>query len=355
MKIRCILSAAAFVFMSAFSLHAGAWELVWADSFNTYTGLPDPAKWAYETGASGWGNNELENYTANRLENARVDSGHLIIEARNDNYQNHQYSSVRMHSTNQGNWTYGRFEVRAILPFGKGTWPAIWMMPTGGSYGGWPSSGEIDIMEHVGSDQGGIHFSTHCLKYYFRLGNQKTATKRVADCSTAFHTYAMEWNADTIRGYVDTSLYFTNVNEHSGWQAWPFDKPFHFIFNIAIGGGWGGPVDNAIFPQRMTIDFAKVYRWNATASVDRGSEGDSRAQTKTGFEVLQFAKNLRVSLPSTRQYTATLCAIDGRIVATQHGSASTCVFNPGALTPGMYLVKIAGAWGEFSKRIVWRN
>jgi beta-glucanase (GH16 family) len=354
MKIRRMLSAAAFVFLFSFSVHAGRWDLVWADSFNTYTGLPDPSKWAYETGASGWGNNELENYTANRLENARVDSGNLIIEARNDNYQSHQYSSVRMHSTGTGNWTYGRMEIRAKLPFGKGTWPALWMMPTGSSYGGWPSSGEIDIMEHVGSDQGNIHFSTHCIKYYFRLGNQKTAIKKIADCSTAFHVYAMEWTPDTIRGYIDTSLYFINPNEHSGWQAWPFDKPFHFIFNIAIGGDWGGTVDNTIFPQRMYIDYAKVYAWNANAQSAVADNNASQA-AEAGFEVFQSSQGLRVSLPSAGKYSATLSTMNGRIVLSGQTSSASLSISPGRLVNGIYVLRITGSSRELSKRIIWQN
>jgi beta-glucanase (GH16 family) len=355
MKHMAVLEACGIVFCLSFSLYAGRWDLVWADSFNTYTGLPDPTKWAYETGAGGWGNNELENYTANRLENARVDSGNLIIEARNDNYQNSQYSSVRMHSIGTGNWTYGRMEIRAKLPFGKGTWPALWMMPTSSSYGGWPASGEIDIMEHVGSDQGNIHFSTHCLKYYFRLGNQKTAIKMVADCSTAFHVYAMEWTPDTIRGYVDTSLYFINPNEHSGWQAWPFDKPFHFIFNIAIGGDWGGTVDNSIFPQRMYVDYAKVYTWNPTG-VSGVRTGDiSSAAARTLCDVIQTHNGLQISLPSSGSYEASLCATNGRIVSSARGSGASCALGVAGLTRGVYVLKITGTWGKFNKRIALQN
>jgi beta-glucanase (GH16 family) len=355
MKSRILLSACAMLFLVAVSSHAGGWQLAWADSFNTYTGLPDPAKWAYETGASGWGNNELENYTASRLENARVDSGYLVIEARNDNYQSHQYSSVRMHSTGTGNWTYGRMEIRAKLPLGRGTWPALWMMPTGSSYGGWPSSGEIDIMEHVGSDQGNIHFSTHCQKYYFKLGNQKTAIKKVADCSTAFHVYAMEWTADTIRGYVDTSLYFTNVNEKTGWQAWPFDKPFHFIFNIAIGGDWGGAVDNTIFPQRMTIDYAKVYSWNPNGVSGVRSGDASEAAARSGFTVLRSGNSLQVALRSAGPFSASLCGLDGRVVSSAKSAGRSCVLGTGRMHNGMYLVKIAGESGEFTRRIIWQN
>jgi beta-glucanase (GH16 family) len=348
MKPIILLGACAAVLMLAHSSHAGGWSLVWADSFNTYTGLPDPAKWAYETGASGWGNNELENYTANRLENARVDSGNLIIEARNDNYQNHQYSSVRMHSINTGNWTYGRFEIRAKLPFGKGTWPALWMMPTDNAYGGWPQSGEIDIMEHVGSDQGVIHFSTHCLKYYFKIGTQKTATLRVPDCSTAFHVYAMEWTPDTIRGYVDTTLYFTNPNEHSGWQAWPFDKRFHFIFNIAIGGDWGGPVDTTIFPQRMYVDYAKVYTWNPALQLSSAiprCEARHAAFTRTG-------QSITVTLPSVQHYRVELTTVAGVRALTQTGADGTFTIRTNGLAPGVYCATLQGGFGTFNERIV---
>ena len=348
MKRIIFQSVCAAVLAFAFSSHAGGWSLTWADSFNTYTGLPDPAKWAYETGAGGWGNNELENYTANRLENARVDSGNLIIEARNDNYQNHQYSSVRMHSINTGNWTYGRFEIRAKLPFGKGTWPAIWMMPTNSSYGGWPSSGEIDIMEHVGFDQGVIHFSTHCLKYYFKIGTQKTATLRVPDCSTAFHVYAMEWTPDTIRGYVDTTLYFTNPNEHSGWQAWPFDKPFHFIFNIAIGGDWGGAVDNTIFPQRMYIDYAKAYKWDP--AVQQVSAIPRHEAAHAAF--VQTGPALTVTLPFVQHYTLDIVSVAGKKALTKTGTAAAFRVQTGGLAPGVYCATVQGGFGALRERII---
>jgi beta-glucanase (GH16 family) len=341
-----LIKSVVLIIMLASSLFAG-WQLAWSDSFSV-NGLPDSKKWAYETGASGWGNNELENYTASRLENARVDSGNLIIEARNDNYQNHQYSSVRMHSIGTGNWTYGRFEIRAKLPFGKGTWPALWMMPTSSTYGGWPSSGEIDIMEHVGSDQGVIHFSTHCQKYYFRLGNQKTATKKIADCSTAFHVYAMEWNADTIRGYIDTSLYFTNVNEHSGWQAWPFDKPFHFIFNIAIGGDWGGTVDNTIFPQRMYVDYANVYSWSNSNPV---LQRPATEATRSLCLVREKGNAIEISMPLSGPYRVDLIAINGRTVASVNGAGALCAVGLAGVTPGVYTVQAFGTWGSWKRSI----
>jgi beta-glucanase (GH16 family) len=354
MKHMAILEVCAFVFCLSFSLYAGRWDLVWADSFKTYTGLPDPTKWAYETGAGGWGNNELENYTANRLENARVDSGNLIIEARNDNYQNSQYSSVRMHSIGTGNWTYGRFEIRAKLPSGQGTWPALWMMPTNSPYGGWPSCGEIDIMEEVGSDPNMIHFSLHCNKYNFTIGTQKTAVMKADSAQTKFHVYAMNWYADSIRGFVDDSCYFKFNNEHLGWQTWPWDNPFHFIFNIAIGGGWGGAVDNSIFPTRMYVDYAKVYTWNANGASGVRS-GVSTTAARALCDVVQTRASLQISLPSSGSYDASLCATNGRIVSSASGNGASCALGVAGLTRGVYVLKITGAWGKFNKRIAWQN
>lgn len=239
------------------------YQLVWADEFN-YTGLPDSKKWGYDVANPGWVNDEAQAYYANRQENSRVENGKLIIEARLDNYQNNLYSSARLVTKNRGDWTYGRIEVRAKLPYGKGTWPAIWMLPTVWNLGngGWPDNGEIDIMEHVGYNPGVIHASTHCNKYVHTMGTQKTATTSIPDAMSAFHTYTMEWTKDEIKMYVDDKHYFTSYNEGLGWQYWPFFKDFHIILNIAVGGSWGGAqgIDNSIFPQRMEVDYVRVYK-----------------------------------------------------------------------------------------------
>jgi beta-glucanase (GH16 family) len=245
------------------SILDGKWKLVWSDEFKK-NGLPDASKWGYDVGDNGWGNQEKEYYSENRTENARVENGMLIIEARHDNFQGHEYTSARLVTRNKGDWTYGRFEIRAKLPAGKGTWPAIWMLPTKWNYGdgGWPDNGEIDIMEHVGYDPGVIHASAHCHDYYFKINTQKTAIVTVPDCSTGFHTYILEWDAEKMQIYVDDNLYFTFANEGKGWQVWPFDTNFHLILNIAIGGSWGGAqgIDNSIFPQQMMVDYVRVYR-----------------------------------------------------------------------------------------------
>ena len=235
-------------------------KLVWSDEFN-YKGLPDSTKWGYDVGGEGWGNDEKQFYTAKALKNARVENGKLIIEAHKESIGNNHYSSARLITKGKGDWKYGRIDVKAKLPKGLGTWPAIWMLRTSAKLI-WPDDGEIDIMEHVGYDQGVIHASTHCKKYYHIIGTQKTAITTVADCSETFHVYGLEWNADSISMFIDQKKYFTVKNEHMGNDAWPFDQPFHLLINIAVGGSWGGlkGIEDSIFPQRMEIDYVRVYQ-----------------------------------------------------------------------------------------------
>ncbi|MBN1412137.1 MAG: family 16 glycosylhydrolase [Spirochaetales bacterium] len=237
------------------------WELVWSDEFDN-TGLPDPKKWSFEVKGPGWVNNEKQNYT-DRLENAGVKDGILSINALKDNYQGFPYSSARIITRGKGDWLYARVEVRAKLPKGRGTWPAIWMYPTDDMCygGGWPDSGEIDIMEHVGYEQGRVHASTHCNKYYFKTNNQKTAIINVPDCSEVFHVYSVERYPDRIDIYLDDQKYFTYRNPGKDWTYWPFDKPFFLILNVAIGGDWGGigGIDENMFPVSMEVDYVRVY------------------------------------------------------------------------------------------------
>ena len=240
-------------------------KLLWSDEFN-YSGLPDSTKWTYDVGGSGWGNQELQYYTKHRPENARVEGGNLIVEARKEPLvPGNAYTSARLVSRGKGgSQTYGRFEIRAKIPGGRGTWPAIWMLPDQNPYGNhsWPDNGEIDIMEHVGYDPNVIHASTHCKAYYFRINNQKTGITRLPDATTAFHTYTVEWTPETITVEVDEQLYFAARNEGTGWEAWPWNQPFHLLLNVAVGGEWGGQkgVDEAAFPQQMAVDYVRFYQ-----------------------------------------------------------------------------------------------
>ena len=233
---------------------------VWHDEFE-YTGLPDPARWNFEQGGHGWGNHELQHYT-DSIRNARVGGGVLAITARRQQTGKRDYSSARLTSKDKGDFRYGRFEVRARLPEGRGTWPAIWMLPTDQVYGGWPASGEIDIMEHVGYDPGRIHVTMHTGAYNHRIGTQKTATYMVGDATTQFHRYRVDWTPATIRGYIDDVPMYEFVNEGTGPAAWPFDQRFHFLLNIAVGGDWGGKegVDDTSFPATLQLDYVRVYR-----------------------------------------------------------------------------------------------
>lgn len=238
-------------------------ELVWSDEFN-YEGLPDTNKWSYDTAGNswGWGNNELQFYTHGRLENARADGEYLHIIARKEAWEDKQYTSARLITKDKGDWLYGRFEIRAKLPSGTGTWPAIWMLPTDWEYGGWPQSGEIDIMEHVGYEPDSIYASAHTESYNHGIGTNKTESIYIPDAEEAFHTYILEWDEEEYRVYVDNQHYFTFKNEHNTYKEWPFDKRFHLLLNIAVGGNWGGKegVDDSIFPQEMLVDYVRVYQ-----------------------------------------------------------------------------------------------
>ncbi|HEV7332829.1 MAG TPA: glycoside hydrolase family 16 protein [Flavisolibacter sp.] len=233
---------------------------VWQDEFN-YNGLPDSSKWAYDTGGHGWGNNELQYYTRS-INNASVSDGKLTITARKEPLENRNYTSARLVSKNKGDFLYGRVEVKAKLPSGRGTWPAIWMLPTDWAYGGWPASGEIDIMEHVGYDPARVLFSIHTEAYNHVKGTQRSGEKNIPTAMTDFHLYRVDWTPDSIKGYFDNEPVFSFANERNGSATWPFDKRFHILLNLAIGGNWGGQkgVDDTIFPARFEIDYVRVYR-----------------------------------------------------------------------------------------------
>lgn len=245
----------------------GKARLVWSDEFN-YTGLPDSAKWGYDIGDGcpnicGWGNNELQYYQANRLENARVENGCLVIEARQERAGNREYTSARLVSRKKGDWTYGKIVVRAKLPKGKGVWPAIWMLPTDWAYGNWPRSGEIDIMEHVGYLPDSIFGTLHTEQYNWMLGTQKSNAIYSATVSREFHEYGVEWDAEKINFLFDGRPFGQFHNRRAGIEAWPFDRNFHLLLNVAVGGNWGGKmgVDANIWPQKMLIDYVRVYQY----------------------------------------------------------------------------------------------
>lgn len=249
------------------------YELVWSDEFD-YEGLPDSQKWGYDTGDHGWGNNELQNYTNN--ENASVKDGILTIEAMKD--EAGKWTSARMVTRGKGDWKWGKIEVRAKLPTGRGTWPAIWMLPTDWQYGNWPNSGEIDIMEHVGYDQNKVHASIHTQAYNHKIGTQKGGSKTVLTASEAFHTYTVEWFPDQLIFSIDGEVYYTyNPFKHVSVpknRHWPFDRRFHLLINIAIGGDWGAAqgMDPDLDYAKMEVDYVRVYQSPTIQNIIRNVE-----------------------------------------------------------------------------------
>ena len=237
------------------------YRLAWSDEFDI-DGLPDPARWAYDTERNrlGWYNNELQYYAAARFENSVVAGGRLRITARRESlgsfadWGGQRYSSARLLTRGKAAWTYGFFQVRARLPCGRGTWPAIWMLGSGGV---WPDNGEIDIMEQVGSNPSRILGTVHTP---LTGGSGDGSSIQLADACTAFHDYQLHWTASEIAIGVDGVVYHRYRNPGSGRPAWPFNAPQYLLLNIAIGGSLGGAVDDGIFPVTMEIDHVRVWQ-----------------------------------------------------------------------------------------------
>lgn len=241
------------------------WQLMWQDEFEGQQ--LDASKWEMEVNAKGGGNNELQYYVTN---NVRVQDGFLFIEARKEVHTGPEgtraYTSSRINTKNRGDWQYGRFEVRAKFPQGRGFWPAIWLLPTEDVYGGWPHSGEIDIAEVIGHEPdqvvGTLHFTDRKRRPAHQGTNYTLATGSFAD---DFHLFTFEWEPKVMRWYVDRQLYQTQTRWPSGTNVFPapFDQRFHLILNLAVGGNWpGNPGTNTVFPQAMVVDYVRVYQKN---------------------------------------------------------------------------------------------
>ena len=226
--------------------------LVWSEEFDT-PGAPSSATWGYDTGAGGWGNNEVQYYTT-RTDNAIVSDGTLKITLKKESYQGSSYTSARLLSKGKFSFQYGKIVVRAKLPAGGGTWPAIWMLGDNISSAGWPACGEIDIMEHVGNDLNRIHGSLHDPSSYGNTVN--TGTTVVPGVTEAFHIYSLEWSETTIRFFVDNVPYYTFGNN----STHPFNQKFFIILNVAMGGNFGGNINPDFTSGTMEVDYMRVYQ-----------------------------------------------------------------------------------------------
>ncbi|MEY3894649.1 MAG: hypothetical protein RLZZ214_168 [Verrucomicrobiota bacterium] len=241
--------------------------LLWADEFSQSDGTsPDSTKWGYDIGGTGWGNNELQYYT-NRTQNARIESGQLVIEARAENFSGKNYTSARLLTKDKWSWTYGRIEARIKIPKGQGFWPAFWML--GANIGSvvWPNCGEIDIMENIGSLPSTLYGTVHGPGYSGGNGISGSTVLPGAALGDDFHVYAIEWEENRIRWFLDGQQFFslTPANLPAG-SAWVFNQPQFLLLNVAVGGNWpGNPNGSTVFPQRMTVDYVRVYAPIATA------------------------------------------------------------------------------------------
>ena len=240
------------------------WNIVWQDEFDKDS--LDLTKWSREIGGHGWGNNELQFYTDSDS-NSYVENGNLTLKAQvvpqgiGSSKGLRYYSSARLRTYGKGDWKYGRIEVKAKVASGQGIWPAIWMLPTDWLFGGWPSSGEIDIMEHVGYDLGVVHGSVHTEAYNHKINTQRSSARKIANVDTEFHVYSIIWDKDKISFFIDDVQYFLFENDQQGnYKTWPFDQRFHLLINIAVGGDWPGNPDNSTnFPRKMLVDYVRVY------------------------------------------------------------------------------------------------
>jgi beta-glucanase (GH16 family) len=251
---------------------APAWKLVWSDEFNGPNGSPvDASKWVSETGGGGWGNDELESYTA-RLDNAVQENGNLVIKVLQEKYTGkdgvaRDYTSARLKTLGRFSQTYGRFEARMKIPRGQGIWPAFWMLGVDIDKPGWPTCGEIDIMENIGKEPALVHGTIHGPGYSGANGIGSPfalpTDQRFAD---DFHLFAVEWEPNAIRFYVDDHLYATRTPaDLPKGTKWVYDHPFFLLLNVAVGGGWpGNPDATTVFPQTMLVDYVRVYE-RATA------------------------------------------------------------------------------------------
>jgi beta-glucanase (GH16 family) len=246
---------------------SGNWKLVWSDEFSQTNGsAPDPAKWIYDFGGSGWGNNELETYT-DRRENCRIENGSLVIEVRKEKFTGkdgvaRDYTSARIKTKTKAAWTFGRIEARIKIPQGQGIWPAFWMLGTNIDAVGWPQCGEIDIMENIGREPSIIHGTIHGPGYCGGEGiggsYHFSEDIKVGD---NFHIFTVEWTTNRISWFVDEKRYFSvTPNSLPAKSRWVFTEPQFLLLNLAVGGSWPGkPDENNKYPKSMLVDYVRVY------------------------------------------------------------------------------------------------
>ncbi len=344
-----IFGALAFGTGSAY----GGWQLVWSDDFTNADGSsPDPAKWGYDigNGDNGWGNAQLE-YDTSRTNNIRIQGGNLVIEADQESYGGFDYTSGRMNTKGKWSWTYGRIEARIKIPRGQGIWPAFWMLGANIDPVGWPTCGEIDIMENIGktSDQGTDHGTMHGPGYSGGNGIGGTYTlPGGAKLSDDFHIYAIEWTTNQIKWYLDNNLFFTATPASlPAGTTWVFTAPQFIILNVAVGGYWPGyPDGTTVFPQQMLVDYVHVYSY-VTTSVPDVPAGLSATAGGTQVVLSWSPSN------GATNYNVKFSTTNGGPYLTIGSTAATSYTNTGLANgiPCYYVVSAVNSFGESSNSV----
>jgi beta-glucanase (GH16 family) len=290
----------------------GDWTLVWNDEFDR--DAIDDQKWNKLLWRPGWVNNESQAYT-DRDTNLFIGDGKLVIRGliepgySGTDYTgtdyNADFTSGRVNTAGLATWTYGRFDIRAKLPKGNGSWPAIWMLGSNIATAGWPHCGEIDIMEHVGYDDGNIHASIHTTDYNHMIGTQKSGQVTTPTATDSFHVYSLEWDSTYIRYLVDNEPYFFIYNDSDGDEdKWPFNHSHYVILNLAVGGDWGGVqgIDPNAFPMEMEVDYVRVFKKSDSSNnVDATFQVDMKGQTISGTGVWLSGGNMSSGQPGGLQ------------------------------------------------------
>jgi beta-glucanase (GH16 family) len=312
-KLKFPLLLTAILALYGSSAMAQTWTLVWSDEFNTSIG-PD---WVFETGAGGWGNNELEYY---RQENATIENGQLVINAKHESFGGANYTSARMKTQGKKSWTYGRIEARIASPSFSGSWPAFWMLGNNINSVGWPACGEIDIMEHVNTNAD-VNGTVH---WVGTNGGQADYGSETPVDVTGYHVYAIEWDPTAIKWFVDNTQYCVINIANGVGSTEEFQKDFFILLNFAVGGNWPGfTIDNNAFPAKMYVDYVRVYS---------GSGG-----TGTGFSTQIQAENYSsMSGVQTEGTTDTGGGLDVGYIDTGDWMAFPAVTIP---TTGQYKVE----------------
>src|SRR5437588_10817985 len=318
-----ILGSARPVHPTAFAANPAVWKPVWSDEFNGRSGSAvDSTKWSFDVGGGGWGNNELETYTS-RTANAHLESGSLVITAIKETFTGpdnitRNYTSARLLTKNKFSQAYGRFEARIKIPYGQGIWPAFWMLGENIDTAHWPNCGEIDIMENIGREPSIVHGTFHGPGYsggngvsaaYTLPGGQKF--------SDDFHTFAVDWEPNVIRFYVDGLLYKTRTPaDLPAGTTWVFDHPFFMILNVAVGGGWpGNPDGSTVFPQQMLVDYVRVYQRTSPSNVPVlfTDEGANRALALDSVTFTRDPFSVRNSLNFSSDHTTRVMLLSANL------------------------------------------